>query len=142
MLALRHPDLFGAFGDFGGLVGPRVGETNADTARPVAQLFGGSQQEFAAHEPADLLASARFPRTGGRFQVGALDAEPLAAARQLAPLAAAAGIATCLVVVPDTGHTFDVWAAAFQQSLPWLAQRFGLVPATPAAACPPPASST
>ena len=142
MLALRHPDLFGAFGDFGGLVGPRVGETNADTASTVAQLFGGSQQEFAAHEPADLLASARFPRTGGWFQVGALDAEPLAAARQLAPLATAAGIATCLVVVPDTGHTFDVWAAAFQQSLPWLAQRFGLVPATPAAACPPPASST
>ncbi|HWM03155.1 MAG TPA: alpha/beta hydrolase-fold protein [Actinophytocola sp.] len=142
MLALRHPDMFGAFGDFGGLAGPRVGETNADTASTVAQLFGGSQQEFAAHEPADLLASARFPRTGGWFQVGALDAEPIAAARQLAPLAAAAGIATCLVVVPDAGHTFDVWAAAFQQSLPWLAQRLGLVPATPAAACPPPASST
>ena len=35
---------------------------SADT---VAQLFGGSQQAFAAHEPADLLASGRYPHTGG-----------------------------------------------------------------------------
>ncbi len=140
VLALRHPDLFGAFGDFGGLAGPRVGETNADTADTVAQLFGGSAQEFAAHEPAELLRTGRFPRTGGWFQVGALDAEPLAAAQQLVPLATAAGIATCLVVVPGGGHTFDVWSAAFRESLPWLAQRLGLVPADPSttAACPPP----
>jgi S-formylglutathione hydrolase FrmB len=133
MLALRHPDLFATFGDFGGLAGPRVGETNADTASTVAQLFGGSPQEFAAHEPADLLASTRFPQTGGWFQVGAADAEPLAAIQQLAPLASAAGISTCLVVVPDGGHTFDVWSAAFRQSLPWMAQRLGLVPTSPAA---------
>ena len=57
MLALRHPDLFGTFGDFGGLSGPRVGESDDDTAATVAELFGGSRQEFAAHEPADLLAT-------------------------------------------------------------------------------------
>jgi S-formylglutathione hydrolase FrmB len=138
MLALRHPDLFGSFGDFSGLAGPRVGETNADTADTVAQLFGGSAQTFAAHEPADLLTTTRFPRTGGWFQVGAQDAEPLAAAQRLAPLARTAGIATCMVVVPQAGHTFDVWSAALRQSLPWLAQRLGLVPAdaTPAG-CPP-----
>ncbi|MDT7581653.1 MAG: hypothetical protein QOK35_2917 [Pseudonocardiales bacterium] len=140
MLALRHPDLFGTFGDFSGLAGPRVGETNADTADTVTQLFGGSPRAFAEHEPADLLATTRFPRTGGWFQVGALDAEPLAASRQLAPLAAAAGVATCLVVVPDGDHTFDVWRAALRQSLPWLASRVGLVPADPSAtaACRPP----
>ena len=73
MLALRHPALFTAFGDFGGLVGPRVGETNADTADTVTELFGGSQQAFLAHEPAALLKSGRFPRLGGWFQVGADD---------------------------------------------------------------------
>ena len=138
MLALRHPGLFGSFGDFSGLAGPRVGETNDDTADTVAQLFGGSSQEFAAHEPADLLARGRFPRTGGWFQVGGNDAEPLAAVRRLAPLAVAAGVTTCVVVVPGGEHTFDVWSAAFRESLPWFAQRAGLVPATPAAACPPP----
>lgn len=136
MLALRHPDLFGTFGNFSGLAGPRVGETNDDTADTVDRLFGGSAQAFAAHEPADLLASTRFPRTGGWFQVGAHDAEPLAATRHLAPLAGAAGVATCVVVVPGGEHTFDVWSAALRQSLPWLAQRAGLVPATPAAPCP------
>jgi S-formylglutathione hydrolase FrmB len=129
MLALRHPDLFGTFGDFSGLAGPRVGETNADTADTVVQLFDGSPQAFAAHEPADLLTTTRFPKTGGWFQVGADDPEPLAAAQHLAPLATAAGIATCLVVVPDGDHTFDVWGAALRQSLPWLASRVGLVPA-------------
>jgi S-formylglutathione hydrolase FrmB len=133
MLALRHPTLFSAFGDFGGLVGPRVGETNSDVADTVAQLFGGSQQAFAAHEPSDLLKAQRFPGLGGWFQVGTGDAEPLAAIRQLAPLSTAAGIQTCLVTMPGQGHTFDVWSAAFRQSLPWLAGRLGQ--AAPAA-CP------
>jgi S-formylglutathione hydrolase FrmB len=141
MLALRHPDLFATFGDFSGLAGPRVGETNDDTGDTVAQLFGGSEQEFAAHEPADLLGSTRFPLTGGWFEVGSDDAEPLAAVQRLAPLASAAGISTCLVVVPGGGHTFDVWSAAFRGSLPWMAQRFGLVAPSPTATarCPQPA---
>jgi S-formylglutathione hydrolase FrmB len=144
MLALRHPDLFATFGDFSGLAGPRVGETNADTAPTIAALFGGSDRDFAAHEPADLLSGTRFPLMGGWFQVGALDAEPLAATQQLAPLAAGAGIATCLVVMPDGAHTFDVWSTAFRRSLPWMAQRLGLVPASPAAAasCHPPPAAT
>jgi S-formylglutathione hydrolase FrmB len=144
MLALRHPDLFATFGDFSGLAGPRVGETNADTADTIAALFGGSEQEFAAHEPADLLAGGRFPLLGGWFQVGALDAEPLAATQQLAPLAAGAGITTCLVIMPDGAHTFDVWSTAFRRSLPWMAQRLGLVPPSPAvtASCHPPPAPT
>jgi S-formylglutathione hydrolase FrmB len=130
--------------DFSGLAGPRVGETNDDTADTVAQLFGGSAQQFAAHEPADLLRTTRFPRTGGWFQVGALDTEPLAATQQLLPLADAAGVTTCLVVVPDGDHTFDVWSAASRQSLPWFAQRAGLVPVSPAATAPcrPPSAVT
>jgi S-formylglutathione hydrolase FrmB len=133
MLALRHPDLFSTFGDFGGLSGPRVGESDTDTASTVTELFGGSQQEFAAHEPTDLLAtgSPAYRTLGGWFEVGGDDGDPVAAAQTLAPLAAAAGIATCLIVVPDGEHTFDVWSAAFRRSLPWMAARLGLVPATP-----------
>ncbi len=132
MLALRHPDLFTAFGDFGGLVGPRSGETNADTADTVTQLFGGSQQQFEAHEPTALLGSRSYPGMGGWFQVGAADPEPFAAAEQLAPLARTAGIDVCLVTMPGLGHTFDVWSAAFRDALPWLAARLRLVPASPA----------
>jgi len=128
MLALRHPDLFATFGDFGGLVGPRVGETNADTADTVTDLFGGSQQAFLAHEPAALLKGGRFPRLGGWFQVGADDPQPYQAIQELVPLARAAGIATCLVVMPGEGHTFAVWSDAFRQALPFFAKRLRLPP--------------
>lgn len=128
MLALRHPDMFTAFGDFGGLVGPRVGETNADTADTVTELFGGSQQAFLAHEPAALLQNGHFPQLGGWFQVGAEDAQPLQAIQQLEPLAHAAGIATCLVVMPGEGHTFAVWSDAFREALPFFAKRLRLPP--------------
>jgi S-formylglutathione hydrolase FrmB len=139
MLALRHPDKFAAFGDYGGLAGPRVGDTNDDTADTVTQLFGGSPQQFAAHEPADLLGAQRFPGMGGWFQVGTADAQPLAAIQRLAPLARAAGVQTCVVTMPGLGHTFEVWSAAFRQSLPFLAARVGQVAADPSqtSACEP-----
>lgn len=136
MLALRHPAEFTAFGDYSGLAGPRVGETNADTADTVTQLFGGSQQAFAAHEPSALLGANRYPELGGWFEVGADDDEPYQAFRELVPLARAAGITTCQVVVPGGGHTFDVWSSAFRASLPFFAERLGLV----ARSDPPPAA--
>ena len=109
-----------------------MSDTNDDTASTVTELFSGSQQVFAAHEPATLLGSGNpaYRALGGWFQVGGDDGQPLAAAQQLVPLAQKAGITTCLVVVPDAGHTFDVWSAAFSSSLPWMAGRFGLVPPT------------
>ncbi|MEU2348467.1 alpha/beta hydrolase-fold protein [Modestobacter sp. NPDC049651] len=134
VLALRHPDLFTAFGQYSGLVGPRAGDTNSGVAETVAELFGGSEAAFRAHEPPDLLAAAgdRYRHLGGWFEVGADDAEPLAAAEQLAPLARQAQIDTCLVVVPGGQHTFAVWRAAFRSSLPFLAARLGMVRQTAA----------
>lgn len=126
MLALRHPTLFETFGNYSGLAGPRVGDTNADTASTVTGLFGGSEQAFRAHEPADLLAARRFPRLGGWWEVGDADAEPYAAQQALVPLARRSGIAVCSVVVPGGGHTFDVFSAGLADSLPWLADRLGI----------------
>ena len=134
MLALRHPGLFGTFGDYSGLAGPRAGDTNADTASTVAQLFGGSPSAFAAHEPATILASKRFAELGGWFEVGDADPEPAAAQATLVPAARRAGVAVCSVVVPGGGHTFDVFSAAFADSLPWMAGRLGI--GSPGASCP------
>jgi S-formylglutathione hydrolase FrmB len=134
MLALRHPDLFSTFGDYAGLAGPRAGDTNADTDSAVAQLFGGSQQAFDAHEPASLLAARPFPELGGWFEVGDADPEPSAATDTLVPAARRAGISTCEVVVPGGGHTFAVFSQAFSDSLPWMAGRLGAGPPVP---CPP-----
>jgi S-formylglutathione hydrolase FrmB len=142
LLTLRHPGTFGTFGDFSGLLGPRAGETDDGVPATVAQYFGGSQREFAAHDPATLLGSRRFPGTGGWFEVGGTDTDSAAAATRLAPSARQAGIETCLVVLDGLGHSFEAWSAALRDSLPWMAARLGLVPPNPAATakCRPPPS--
>jgi S-formylglutathione hydrolase FrmB len=43
ILALRHPDLFPTFGDYGGLLGPRTGDDN-DVGTTVADLFAGDSR--------------------------------------------------------------------------------------------------
>jgi S-formylglutathione hydrolase FrmB len=133
MLALRHPALFGSFGDYAGLAGPRTGDTNDGVAPTVAELFGGSRAAFEAHEPAALLATHRYPGTGGWFEVGSADPAPLAAADALAPAARRAGLVVCRSVVDGGGHDFDLFSRAFADSLPWLAGRTGAFPPGP---CP------
>jgi S-formylglutathione hydrolase FrmB len=128
MLALRHPTLFGTFVDFSGVVGPRVGSTNAmgDT---LAVLFHGSQQDFDDHEPAYLLTRRQYHRSvAGWFAVGGKDGAPVGAARYLAWLGPRAGVPTHLLIAPGQNHTFYFWSEAFAGLLPWLVAR--LAPAT------------
>ena len=127
LLALRHDKLFTTFGDYGGLEGPRATENNnlGDTVR---HFFGGSQSDFDAHRPRVLLGRHRYPDMGGWFEVGTADAGPYQAAQLLVPLAQRAGIETCVTYVPGGEHTFQVWSAAFRDSLPWIAGRLGLTP--------------
>lgn len=124
VLALRHPDLFGTFADFGGLLGPRDGDIN-DPAGTAAALFGDSQPDFDAHEPEWLLSHRTFPGLRGFFAVGSNDAEPRAAVERLAALSRRARVDTEVVVVPGGEHTFDVWRTALATALPWIAPRLG-----------------
>jgi S-formylglutathione hydrolase FrmB len=118
MLSLRNPAVFGTFGDFGGLAGPRLGTTNAEVAPTLQGLFDGDARRFGAHEPAQLLAGGEFPELGGWFQVGSEDTGPVTAMATLVPLAQAAGVDTCLVVRPGIGGGAAMWSAAFADSLP------------------------
>ena len=61
------------------------------------------------------------------FEAGAQDSEALPAARALQPLAAKAGIDTCIATPPGT-HSFDFWTQAFRDSLPWLSWKLKLTP--------------
>jgi enterochelin esterase-like enzyme len=124
MLALRHPDTFGTFVDFSGLLGPRSGDGNA-VGSTVDDLFDGDRTAFAAHEPLAILDGATFPTLAGWFEVGVRDAEPLAAQRLLVPAARNAGITACAVEAPGGEHTFQFWTDAFRDALPWLAARLG-----------------
>ncbi len=136
MLALRHPTLFGAFVDLGGLAGPRSGDTNA-LGSTVQDLFGGSTVAFNQHEPANLLRPHRRLRLAGWFEVAADDPGPLAAARTLGPLVQQAGIPLCTRILPFGGHTFYAFRQGFADALPWLAARLGLLGARAAPGCPP-----
>jgi enterochelin esterase-like enzyme len=129
MLALRHPDIYTAFGDYSGLTGPTVEDAIAP-APTIAQLFNGSEAAYQAHNPVSILktGSDAIKKLGGWFEVGTADDAPLAAQRQLVPLSVGAGIDTCSAEIPGEGHDFDLWAKAFKNSLPWLSARLGLTP--------------
>ena len=60
------------------------------------------------------------------------------AAHQLQPLAAKAGIDTCLTTPPGS-HNFAFWQQSFSDSLPWLSWKLKLTPqpATIPAQCTP-----
>ncbi|NWJ74733.1 hypothetical protein HX744_30160 [Pseudonocardia sp. ICBG1122] len=123
MLALRHPTVFATFGDYAGLLGPRVGDSNGGVPDTVAGLFGGSQTAFAAHDPATLLAANRVPGIAGWFEAGDADTDPAAAARTLSAVATRAGVENRLVIVPGGGHDFDLFSQALSDSYPWLVGR-------------------
>jgi pimeloyl-ACP methyl ester carboxylesterase len=117
MLALRHPDLFRSVADFSGDLTPGTGSLGHTVGTLVAELA-----VQRSHDPSTLLATNRYPSTGGWFEVGAQDARPLAAARTLAAAAGTAGIETHLVV-RQGGHNYGFWTVAFRNALPWLAGR-------------------
>jgi S-formylglutathione hydrolase FrmB len=125
MLTLRHPDVFHTFADYSGEdfgIGSR--------AATVRTLFDGDEQAFDRHDPAKLMAEHRYAALGGWFEVGGDDGAAVDDVEAYQRAAARAGMTTCLVVVPDQGHTFVLWAKAFEQSLPWLAARTGMIDET------------
>ncbi len=123
MLELRHPDLFGVFGDYSGLDRPELDPPE----NALADLFGGNQQTMDGYEPVKILRAKSFPGLAGWFEVGTSDDGPLKATQQIAPLAEKAGITTCVLIRPG-GHDFGFWHQAFEDSLPWMSARLGLVP--------------
>jgi S-formylglutathione hydrolase FrmB len=126
LLALRHPNLYVAFGDYSGLTSPTVGES-VDRVATTKILFGGSTAAYDAHDPLSLLRAHTYPTLGGWFEVGTSDPGPLDGQRLLVPLARSADIQTCSKEIPGGGHSFEVWSQSFVDSLPWLASRLGLV---------------
>lgn len=127
VLGLRHPDLYSTIADYGGLLGPRDGQDN-DPAGTADTFFGGSQHEFDAHEPANLLRTRKYPGMRIYFGVGSEDPQPIDAQNTLSDLARKDGIDVRTEVLPGRDHTFDTWRDLFGASLPWINEQLGLVP--------------
>ncbi len=125
ILALTDPKAYPAFASYSGFASPTY--QSDDAAGTIRDLFGGSQADYQAHNPAHLLASQRFDGMGAWLESGAQDGDSLKAAQMLLPLATRAGIDTCFADPPGS-HDFNFWKQAFADSLPWLSWRLKLTP--------------
>jgi S-formylglutathione hydrolase FrmB len=149
-LAVMHPEMFSAFVDIAGDLGPNTG-TKEQT---IARLFGGRSDAWANFDPATVIGRhQQYAGLSGYFAFVASpghgsdprDAEGQAA-HTLCGLAAAKGISCTLMPLPGT-HDWPFAGTAFAVSLPWLAAQLGtpgvpMAPSHPSSATSPVASST
>jgi S-formylglutathione hydrolase FrmB len=135
-LAVMHPDMFSAFEDIAGDIGPNSGTKD----QTIARLFGGNVDAWAAFDPTTVI-TRHGPYTGlaGWFDVNGSTAtlqrtknDQAAAANSLCALGAANGI-NCAVVSQPGQHDWPFASHAFAAALPWLAGQIGTpdVPPTP-----------
>jgi S-formylglutathione hydrolase FrmB len=122
-LALRHPDRFAAFADLAGDSHPDVG----GHGRTVHTLFGGSEADFAAHDPASLLAHGSYPQLAGWFGSGRSDGSPRQDTTRLAAAARSAGLTVQEFTGPG-GHDFGFVGHALGTALPWLVEQLHVPP--------------
>ena len=102
---------------------PTSGDSHPDVGghhTTVRKLFGGSEAEFAAHDPATLLSQGPHPELAGWFGSGRADGSPRRCTTQLAAEARAAGMTVQEYSGPG-GHDYGFVATAMGQALPWLA---------------------
>ncbi|PEG34048.1 hypothetical protein CQY20_27565 [Mycolicibacterium agri] len=139
-LAVMHPDMFTAFEDIAGDIGPNSGNKE----QTISRLFGGNADAWAAFDPTTVIAR-HGPYTGlaGWFDVnGSTTPVPekndqAAAANALCALGSANGI-NCAVVSQPGKHDWPFASHAFAAALPWLAGKIGTpgVPQIPLPAPP------
>ena len=136
-LAVMHPDVFSAFEDIAGDIGPNSGTKD----QTIARLFGGNANAWAAFDPTTVIIR-HGPYTGvaGWFAINGSTAtiqthtknDQAAAANSLCALGSANGI-NCAVVSQPGKHDWPFASHAFAAALPWLAGQIGSpdVPETP-----------
>jgi len=121
MLALRHPNIYHYFLDFGGEIGPEVGSKQ----KTIDELFDGSEQAWAAHQPLLLLQKNKYKGMGGYFAIG--NDDNLTIVNDMGILYQASKAAGIESIYEEIGgqHTFAVWQQAYKDALPWLSNRLG-----------------
>ena len=116
-IGLRHPDLYGAIGDFSGEEGPTA-------PGGLRSLFAGNEYQAVAqakqYDPAVLLREWHGDiRPAIWFEVGTNDVT-LPAMMKLDELARLDGFETRFVSQQQETHSFASWRESFRDALPWL----------------------
>ena len=132
-LTVMHPELFSAFVDIDGDIGPNAG-TKEQT---VERLFDGDEAAWASFDPTTVMTRhGRYTGMSGVFAVegpvdpGELDSHA-AAASSLADTAFANGI-ECSILEISGKHDWSLGAAAFERTFAWMAGQLGTAGALPA----------
>jgi S-formylglutathione hydrolase FrmB len=134
-LAVMHPDMFSAFEDIAGDLGPNAGTKD----QTIARLFGGNAAAYASFDPTTVITQhGRYDGVTGWFAVNSQAAEAQSsAANSLCALGNAKGI-TCTVVTQPGKHDWPFASHAFATALPWMAGQLGTPGAAKVALPPPP----
>ncbi|MBV9516211.1 MAG: esterase family protein, partial [Mycobacteriaceae bacterium] len=145
-LTVMHPDLFSAFVDIAGDLGPNTGTKD----QTVARLFGGKADLWSAYDPTTVMTRhGQYSGVSGWFDIpgaasspslnaapagdksAAAAADPArnpegqdAAAQSLCRVGRAHGI-RCTVITQAGRHDWPFAATAFAAALPWLATHLG-----------------
>jgi len=158
-LTVMHPELFSAFVDLDGQLGPNAG----NKAQTIARLFGGDAETWAAFDPKSVVES-RGRYSGLSAWIGVSDQTPTVyrpgaaslpagdasgdwdtysedharTAGWLCQLLSAHGI-ECAVSSYSGSHDFPSAANGLADALPWLAGKIGTpgVPRDPLPGAPP-----
>lgn len=135
-LAVMHPELFSAFVDIAGDIGPNSG-TKAQT---IDRLFGGNAAAWDAFDPSTAInRHGQYEQTAGWFDVNDTSTagkpagranDQAKAANALCALGSKHGIA-CAVVTQQGTHDWPFASHAFSAALPWLAGVIGTPQVTP-----------
>jgi S-formylglutathione hydrolase FrmB len=153
-LTVKHPDLFSAFVDIDGQLGPSAGTEKQTLQR----LYGGDPVAKAAFDPKSVMAehgsykgvagwfavsestTAVYHPGGGPAPANPPPSSPIGtadAAQYMCSLASSYGI-ECAVVPQPGRHGFPNAVDVFKSALPWLAGRIGTpdVPVIPLPGAP------
>ncbi|TMS50054.1 esterase family protein [Mycobacterium sp. DBP42] len=139
-LAVMHPELFSAFVDIAGDIGPNSG-TKAQT---IDRLFGGNVAAWDTFDPSTAInRHGQYQQMAGWFDVNDASTagrpagranDQAKAASALCALGSKHGIA-CAVVTQQGTHDWPFASHAFSAALPWLAGAIG-TPQVPAIGLP------
>lgn len=149
---LMHPEMFSAFLDIDGQIGPNAGSKS----QTVARLFGGDLDAYLAFDPQTIMARhgrydgisawlsvsgsgqpTYYPAAPTDAPVAPVDPDnpgdaPDAVAQHLCSMAGGYGI-ECAVAPSGGDHSFISAARVFADALPWLAGRLGTPDVSPVA---------
>lgn len=117
----RAPDLYRSFLDMSGEAHPQLG----DEERTISDGFDGSRELYEANDPLHLMSHNRYEESAGIISWGDSDTAFKEGLIEVDHAAEKSGMSIETRTYPG-GHSWKVWSAAFEDGLPWLAQRFGL----------------